>query len=105
MSKTWEYYHHAAHHHERAAYHYKEAAKYEKAEEHEKAAHHAYLAHGYTQHAIDCDAEAAKLLADHISHVGHCESFVIVAYEEGANRQRAASEGSQEKECRFLKEA
>ena len=63
MSKTWEYYHHAAHHHERAAYHYKEAAKYEKAEEHEKAAHHAYLAHGYTQHAIDCYAEAAKLLS------------------------------------------
>jgi hypothetical protein len=37
--------------------------------------------------------------------VDHCESFVIVAYEQGANRTRAASEGSQEKECRFLREA
>jgi hypothetical protein len=37
--------------------------------------------------------------------VDHCESFVIVAYEQGANRTRAASEGSQEKECRFSKAA
>src|SRR5664279_5285141 len=41
----------------------REAPISEKAEEHEKAAHHAYLAHGYTQHAIDCYAEAAKLLS------------------------------------------
>jgi len=106
MSKTWELaYHCAARHHERAAYHYKEAAKYEEAGEHEKAAHHAYLAHGHTQHAINHDAEAAKLHADHFLHVEHCESPVTVAYEQAANRTRAASEGSQEKECRFLKEA
>ena len=105
MSKTWEHYHHAAHHHERAAYHYKEAAKYEEAGEHEKAAHHAYLAHGHTQHAINYDAEAAKLHADHFLHVEHCESSVTVAYEQGAKRQCAASARSQEKECRFLKEA
>jgi hypothetical protein len=105
MSRTWEYYYHAAHHHERAAYHYKEAAKYEKAGEHEKAAHHAYLAHGYTQHAIDCDAEAAKLHADHFLHVEHCESSVSIAYKLGATKKSAASERNQEKECRFLKEA
>lgn len=65
MSKTWEHYHHAASHHERAAYHYKEAAKYDQAEEHEKAAHHAYLAHGHGRHAMDQDARAAKLHAEH----------------------------------------
>jgi hypothetical protein len=93
MSKTWELaYHCAARHHERAAYHYKEAAKYEKAEEHEKAAHHAYLAHGHTQHAIDCDAEAAKLHADHFLHVEHCDRSVTIAYEQGANKKRVASE-------------
>jgi len=93
MSKTWELvYQCAAHHHERAAYHYKEAAKYEKAGEHEKAAHHAYLAHGYTQHAIDCDAEAAKLHADHFLHVEHCESSMLISYKLGAKKKNAASE-------------
>jgi hypothetical protein len=93
MSKTWELaYHHAAYHHERAAYHYKEAAKYEEAGEHEKAAHRAYLAHGHTQHAIDCDAEAAKLHADHILHVEHCESSVSISYKLGAKKKGAASE-------------
>ena len=61
MSKTWEHYHHAARDHEKAAYHFNEAAKYNQAEEQEKAAHHAYLAHGYSQHAIQHDVEAAKL--------------------------------------------
>jgi len=99
MSKTWEMvYHCAARHHERAAYHYKEAAKYEEAGEHEKAAHHAYLAHGHTQHAIDCDAEAAKLHADHFLHVEHCESSVTVAYESGAKKKSAASEQGAKKE-------
>jgi len=99
MSKTWELaYHCAARHHERAAYHYKEAAKYEEAGEHEKAAHHAYLAHGHTQHAIDCDAEAAKLHADHFLHVEHCESSVTVAYELGAKKKSAASEQGAKKE-------
>jgi len=93
MSKTWELaYQCAARHHERAAYHYKEAAKYEEAGEHEKAAHHAYLAHGHTQHAINHDAEAAKLHADHFLHVEHCESSVTIAYEQGANKKSAASE-------------
>ena len=93
MSKTWELaYHCAARHHERAAYYYKEAAKYEEAGEHEKAAHHAYLAHGYTQHAIDCDAEAAKLHADHFLHVEHCESSVSISYKLGAKKKNAASE-------------
>ena len=93
MSKTWELaYQCAAYHHERAAYHNKEAAKYEEAEAHEKAAHHAYLAHGHTQHAINCDAEAAKLHADHLLHVEHCESSVIVAYELGAKKKGIASE-------------
>jgi len=93
MSKTWELaYHCAARHHERAACHYKEAAKYEEAGEHEKAAHHAYLAHGHTQHAIDCDAEAAKLHADHFLHVEHCESSVTIAYQLGAKKKSAASE-------------
>ena len=93
MSKTWELaYQCAARHHERAAYHYKEAAKYEEAGEHEKAAHHAYLAHGHTQHAINHDAEAAKLHADHFLHVEHCESSVTVAYELGAKKKCAASE-------------
>ena len=93
MSKTWEVvYYGAARHHERAAYHYKEAAKYEEAGEHEKAAHHAYLAHGHTQHAIDCDAEAAKLHADHFLHVEHCESSVSISYKLGAKKKNAASE-------------
>jgi hypothetical protein len=70
MSKTWEHYRDAARHQERAAYHYKEAAKYDQAEEHEKAAHHAYLAHGYNQHAIHRDAEAAE---------GHAEQGDIPA--------------------------
>jgi hypothetical protein len=71
MSKTWELaYQCAAYHHERAAYH----------------------AHGHTQHAIDCDAEAAKLHADHLLHVEHCESSVIVAYELGAKKKGIASE-------------
>ena len=65
MSKTWEHYHYAARHHERAAYHYNEAAKLEQANEHERSAHHAYLAHGHTQHAIQHDAQAAKLHAEH----------------------------------------
>ena len=90
MSKAWKLaYHCAARHHERAAYHYKEAAKYEESGEHEKAAHHAYIAHGYTQHAIDCDAEAAKLHADHFLHVEHCESAVTVTYEQGAKKRGA----------------
>ena len=93
MSKTWELaYHCAAHHHERAAYYYKEAAKHEEAGEHEKAAHHAYLAHGHTQHAIDCDAEAAKLHADHFLHVEHCESSMSISYKLGAKKKNAASE-------------
>src|SRR5664280_1172586 len=93
MSKTWEMvYHRAVRHHEFAAYHYKEAAKYEKAREHEKAAHHAYLAHGHTQRAIDCDAEAAKLHADHFLHVEHCESSVSISYKLGAKKKNAASE-------------
>ena len=92
MSKTWELaYHCAARHHERAAYYYKEAAKHEEAGEHEKAAHHAYLAHGHTQHAINCDAEAAKLHADHYLHVEHCESSVTIAYQQRANKKSAAS--------------
>jgi hypothetical protein len=70
MSKTSELaYNCAARHHECAAYHYQEAAKCEKAGDYEKAAHHAYLAHGHNQHAIHWDAEAAKLHADHFSHV------------------------------------
>ena len=93
MSKTWELaYHCAARHHERAAYYYKEAAKHEEAGEHEKAAHLAYLAHGHTQHAIDCDAEAAKLHADHFLHVEHCESSVSISYKLGAKKKNAASE-------------
>jgi hypothetical protein len=93
MSKTWELaYHCAARHHERAAYYYKEAAKHEEAGEHEKAAHHAYLAHGHTQHAIDCDAEAAKLHADHFLHVEHCESSMSISYKLGAKKKNAASE-------------
>jgi len=85
MSKTWELaYHCAARHHERAAYHYKEAAKYEEAGDHEKATHHAYLAHGYTQHAIHDDAEAAKLHAEHFLHVEYCHSSVTVASEQRA---------------------
>ena len=93
MSKAWKLaYHCAARHHERAAYHYKEAAKYEESGEHEKAAHHAYIAHGYTQHAIDCDAEAAKLHADHFLHVEHCESSVSISYKLGAKKKNAASE-------------
>jgi hypothetical protein len=72
MSKSSELaYHCAARHHECAAYQYQEAAKYEKAGEYEKAAHHAYLAHGHNQHAVHWDAEAAKLHADHFSHVDH----------------------------------
>ena len=99
MSKTWEMvYLGAARHHERAAYHYKEAAKYEEAGEHEQAAHHAYLAHGHTQYAINCDAEAAKLHADHFLHVEHCESSVTVAYELGAKKKSAASEQGAKKE-------
>ena len=93
MSTTCELaYHGATRHHERAAYHYKEAAKYEEAGEHEKAAHHAYLAHGHTQHAINHDAEAAKLHADHFLHVEHCESSVSISYKLGAKKKNAASE-------------
>ena len=99
MSKTWELaYYCAARHHERAAHHYKEAAKCEEAREHEKAAHHAYLAHGHAQHAIDCDAEAAKLHADHFLHVEHCESSVTVAYELGAKKKSAAFEQGAQKD-------
>jgi hypothetical protein len=99
MSKTWEMaYLGAARHHEHAAYHYKEAAKYEEVGEHEKAAHHAYLAHGHTQHAIDCAAEAAKLHADHFLHVEHCVSSVTVVYELRAKKKSAASEQGAKKE-------
>jgi hypothetical protein len=84
MSKTREYYDHAARHHERAAYHYKEAAKYDQAEEHEKAAHHAYLAHGHTQHAIHYDAEAAKL------HVDCCDRSATGTSEREAKKNSAA---------------
>ena len=73
----------AAGHLERAAYHYKEAAKYEEAGDHEKATHHAYLAHGYTQHAIHDDAEAAKLHAEHFLHVEYCHCSVAVPSEKG----------------------
>jgi hypothetical protein len=85
MSKTWVLaYRCAAGHLERAACHYKEAAKCEEAGDHEKATHHAYLAHGYTQHAIHDDAEAAKLHAEHFLHVEYCHSSVTVASEQGA---------------------
>jgi hypothetical protein len=92
MSKTWELaYQCAARHHECAAYHYNEAAKYEQAEEHEKAAHHAYLAHGYTQHAVYYDAEAAKLHAEHFLHVEHCDHSMTIACEQGANKKGAVA--------------
>jgi len=84
MSKTWEHYHHAARHHERAAYHYKQAAKYDQAEEHEKAAHHAYLAHGHNQHAIQHDAEAAKL------HAEQCDNLETSASEQAPKTKSAA---------------
>ena len=85
MSKTWVLaYLCAAGHLERAAYHYQQAAKYEEAVDHEKATHHAYLAHGYTQHAIRDDAEAAKQHAEHFLHVQYCHSSVTVASEQGA---------------------
>ena len=85
MSKTWELaYHCAARHHERAAYHYEEAAKYEEAEDHEKATHHAYLAHGFSQHAIYYDVEAAKLHAEHFLHVDYCHRCATAASEQGA---------------------
>jgi len=58
--------------------------KYEEAGDHEKATHHAYLAHGYTQHAIHDDAEAAKLHAEHFLHVEYCHRSVTVASEQGA---------------------
>ena len=80
----------AARHHEYAANHYKEAAKCEAAGEHEKAAHHAYLAHGFIQHAIQSDAEAAKLHADCFLHVNRCCPSGTVAYEQGAAKQSAA---------------
>ena len=84
MSKTWEHYHHAARHHERAAFHYKEAAKYDEAGEHETAAHHAYLAHGHNQHAIDHDAEAAKL------HAEKCDSASSTVSERKTEKKSAA---------------
>jgi hypothetical protein len=73
MSKTWDHYYDAARHHEKAAYYHNEAAKYDQAEEHEKAAHHAYLAHGYSQHAVRHEAEAAKL------HAEQCASLATPA--------------------------
>ena len=85
MSKTWVLaYRAAACHLERAAYHYEEAMKYEEAGDHEKATHHAYLAHGYIQHAIHDDVEAAKLHAEHFLHVEYCHRSVTVASEQGA---------------------
>jgi hypothetical protein len=91
MSTTCELaYRCAARHQECAAYHYKEAARYEMAGEYEKAAHHAYLAHGHTQHAIRCDAEAAQLHADRFLHVNHCERSVIDALEQRAMKESAA---------------
>ena len=84
MSKTWEHYHHAARHHERAAYHYKQAAKHDEAEEHEAAAHHAYLAHGHNQHAIQHDAEAAKLYAE------QCDRCASAASEQETKEKSAA---------------
>jgi hypothetical protein len=97
MSKTWELaYYCAARHHERAACHYKEAAKCEQAGEHEKAAHHAYLAHGHTQHAIDCDAEAAKLHADHFLHVDYCDRSAAAASEQEGKKYSAAQVGVME---------
>jgi hypothetical protein len=92
MSKTWEHYYHcAARHHEHAAYHYKQAARYEEAEEHEKAAHHAYLAHGLNQHAIHCDAEAAKLHADHFLHVDHCDRSATADSEQEPKKKSFAA--------------
>jgi hypothetical protein len=91
MSTTCELaYYCAARHHECAANHYKEAAKYEAAGEHEKAAHHAYLAHGHTQHAIQSDAEAAKLHADRYLHVNRCGPSGTGGYGQGAGKQSAA---------------
>ena len=84
MSKTWEHYHHAARNHEKAAYHYNEAAKYNQAEEHEKEAHHAYLAHGHSQHAVQHDAEAAKL------HTEQCTSLVTPASAQAGPKKNAA---------------
>ncbi len=84
MSKTWEHYHHAARNHEKAAYHYNEAAKYNQAEEHEKEAHHAYLAHGHSQHAVQHDAEAAKL------HAEQCASLVTPASAKAVPQKSAA---------------
>lgn len=83
MSKTWEYYHHAAGQHEKVAYHHKDAAKYDEAEELEKAAHHAYLDHGHDQHAIHQDAEAAKL------HAEQCGKLATPASEQGAKKSAA----------------
>ena len=91
MSKSCELaYHCAARHHECAAYQYQEAAKCEKAGEYEKAAHHAYLAHGHNQHAVHWDAEAAKLHADHFSHVEQCNRSAIAAPEQAAMKESAA---------------
>ena len=91
MSTTCELaYYCAARHHECAANNYKEAAKCEAAGEHEKAAHHAYLAHGHTQHAIQSDAEAAKLYADRYLHVNRCGPSGTVGHEQGAGKQSAA---------------
>jgi len=84
MSRTWEYYDHAAGRHEKAAYHHKEAAKYDQAEEHEKAAHDAYLAHGHSQHAVHHEAEAAKL------HAERCASVVTPASAQAGQTQSAA---------------
>ena len=50
------------------AMYFNEAAKYNQAQEHEKAAHNAYLAHGYSQHALHHDAEAAKVNTEQHGH-------------------------------------
>jgi len=72
----------AARHHECAAFHYKEAAQHEAAGEYGRAAQHAYLAHGQTQHAIQREAEAAKLHADRFLHVDQFGHPRTVSFEQ-----------------------
>ncbi|MGA3127684.1 MAG: hypothetical protein ABSD13_13305 [Candidatus Korobacteraceae bacterium] len=77
----------AARHHECAAFHHKEAAKHEAAGAYEKAAQHAYRAHGHTQHAIQSEAEAAKLHADRFLHVDQFGRSRTASSEQGASAQ------------------
>jgi hypothetical protein len=64
VNSTREHFQEAARHHESAAYHYEEVMKYDAGEEHKKGRTTHTWAPGHSQHAIDHDAAAAKLLVD-----------------------------------------